>query len=185
MQRLFANEKGEGGAFFANIIFGIGVVGMTMSSISLMMLISGFIVCEVFDKPAQGWLFRSGCMLSATGVLWPLIWSGGTRAWLTIVAGIIGAMLLPIAYVTFWAMMNNRNLLGDEVPRGARRIRWNLLMAVAAIAASAAGVSAVMKKAGTSGLLVVAAYLVLLAVVHFARRGTRTDETVSMKNSSE
>ena len=177
LQRLFANENGEDGAFFANFIFGLGVVGMTMSSISLMMLISGFVVCEICDKPAEGWLFRAGCMLSTTGVLWPLMWSGETRAWLTIVAGVFGAMLLPIAYVTFWAMMNNRNLLGEEIPRGSKRLLWNVLMGIAAIAAAGAGVSAIIKKAGKSGLWFVAGYLVLLALGHLAMSGQRSGET--------
>ena len=163
LQKLFADENGEGGKIFSNLIFGVGVAGMTMSSISLMMLISGFVVCEVLDRPAEGWPFRLGCMASSTGVLWPLIWSGGAKAWLTIVAGVFGAMLLPIAYVTFWVMMNSRSLLGEEVPRGARWWLWNILLGIAAIAATAAGISAILKKAGYSGLIFVAAYLVLIA----------------------
>jgi len=167
LQQLFANEKGEGGKFFSNFIFGIGVAGMTLSSISLMMLISGFVICEIFDRPPEGWLFRIGCLASSTGALWPLVWTGGAKAWLTIVAGVFGAMLLPIAYVTFWAMMNSRSLLGDEVPKGFRLMIWNVLLGIAAIAAAAAGISAIIKKAGYAGLVFVAAYLVLLAVFHF------------------
>lgn len=170
LRRLFADESGQGGAFFANIIFGLGVVGMTLSSISLMMLISGFVVCEAFDQPSTGWLFRIGCLASATGVLWPLLWETGARAWLTIVAGVFGAMLLPIAYITFFFMMNQRSLLGDETPTGLRRWIWNILMAVAALAATAAGISAVVKRAGPAGLAFVAAYLALVAVVQVMRR---------------
>ena len=167
LQKLFANKEGKGGRLFSNLIFGVGVAGMTMTSISLMMLISGFVVCEVLDRPPRGWPFRLGCMASATGVLWPLVWSGGAKAWLTIVAGVFGAMLLPIAYVTFWVMMNSRSLLGDEVPKGFKWFLWNFLLSIAAIAATAAGISAIIKKAGYSGLIFVAAYLVLLAVFHF------------------
>ena len=47
-------KKARGGHFFSNIVFGVGVMGMTLSSISLMMLISGFVICEVFDRPATG-----------------------------------------------------------------------------------------------------------------------------------
>ena len=103
-------------------------------------------------------------MASATGVLWPLVWSGGAKAWLTIVAGVFGAMLLPIAYCTFWVMMNSRSLLGDEVPRGFKWFLWNFLLAIAALAATAAGISAIIKKAGYYGLIFVAAYLVLIFV---------------------
>ena len=74
---------------------------------------------------------------------------------------------MPIAYVTFWVMMNSRSLLGDEVPKGFKWLLWNVLLSIAAIAATAAGISAIIKKAGYYGLIFVAAYLVLLAVFHF------------------
>ena len=169
LQTLFADEDSDG-RVFSNVVFGIGVVGMTLSSISLMMLISGFVVCEVLGKPSQGWVFRGGCMLAAVGVLWPLVWGdGNAKAYLTVVAGVFGSMLLPIAYVTFFVMMNQRSLLGDQMPSGGLRVLWNVLMGVAATAASAAGVSAIMKKAGTGGLIAVACYLALVIAVQVLR----------------
>ncbi|QEG37241.1 divalent metal cation transporter [Bythopirellula goksoeyrii] len=169
LQQLFANDKGEGGRFFSNIVFGIGVVGMTLSSISLMMLISGFVVCEVFNIPPRGWIFRLGCLLSANGAFWPLIWQGNAKAWLTVVAGVFGAMLLPIAYVTFYLMMNQETLLGKERPTGVRRVVWNVLMSIAALAATGAGLSAIMKKGGYTGLGFAAAYIGLVLVVQLMR----------------
>lgn len=170
LEKLFDADGSSFGGMLANIVFGVGVVGMTLSSISLMMLISGFVVCEVLDRPATGWVFRFGCLLSAVGVFWPLLWDGDARAWLTVIAGVYGAMLLPIAYITFSIMMNQKSLLGDEAPQGIARLIWNVLMAVAVIAASAAGVSAVWKKAGNMGLLFVALYIGLVLVVQFARK---------------
>ena len=171
LKQLFANSEGEGGRFFSNIIFGMGVVGMTLSSISLMMLISGFVVCEVCNIPPKGWIFRLGCMISAVGVLWPIVWSGGTaKAWLTIVAGVFGSMLLPIAYVTFYFMINQKSLMGDERPAGGKRLIWNTCMAFAALAATAAGVSAVYKRAGEKGLYFVVAYIAVVLIVQFVRK---------------
>jgi uncharacterized membrane-anchored protein len=40
-------------------------------------------------------------------------------------------MILPIAYFTFYLMMNSRSLLGANMPRGGKRLLWNVLMAVA------------------------------------------------------
>ncbi|MEM9353356.1 MAG: divalent metal cation transporter [Planctomycetota bacterium] len=169
LQTLFADEDSDG-RVFSNIVFGIGVVGMTLSSISLMMLISGFVVCEVLGEPTEGWVFRGGCMLASVGVLWPLVWGDGdAKAYLTVVAGVFGSMLLPIAYVTFFVMMNQRSLLGDQLPTGGRRVLWNVLMGLAATAASAAGVSAIMKKAGNAGLVVVGLYLALVIAVQLTR----------------
>lgn len=170
LEKLFGAAEGSAGSLIANVVFGVGVVAMTLSSISLMMLISGFVVCEVLDRPATGWTFRLGCLASAVGVFWPLLWSGDARAWLTVIAGVYGAMLLPIAYVTFFVMMNRRSLLGDEAPRGPSRLLWNGLMAIAALAASAAGLSAVIKKSGTAGVVFVLVYVgVVLAVQYFHR----------------
>ncbi len=174
LEKLFdaGNEKGNStGKLISNVVFGVGVIAMTMSSISLMMLISGFVICEVLDRPATGWIFRLGCMASSVGVLWPLVWGGGARAWLTVIAGVYGAMLLPIAYATFYVMMNKKSLLGDSAPTGVARLVWNTLMGAAVIAASAAGISAVYKKAGTTGIGFVIAYIAVVLVVQFARRG--------------
>ncbi len=180
LQQLFANEKGEGGRMFSNVIFGVGVVGMTLSSISLMMLISGFIVCEVFNIPPKGWVFRFGCLVSACGVLWPLLWkAGGAKAWMTVVAGVFGSMLLPIAYITFFVMINQKSLMGEDRPKGLLRLLWNFGMGVAAIAASAAGISAVYKRCeeygyGYAGLGLVAAYVALILIVQFMRKPNHT-----------
>ena len=78
-------------------------------------------------------------------------------------------MLLPIAYITFYMMMNQKSLLGDEAPQGWRKLCWNTLMTIAAVAASAAGVSAILKRAGYVGLGLVAAYVALVLLVQVVR----------------
>lgn len=70
-------------------------------------------------------------MFPAVGALWPFIWGSKSGAYLAVVAATFGFTLLPMAYVTFAVMMNSRRLLGDDLPRGGRRIAWNLLMAAA------------------------------------------------------
>lgn len=175
LERLFrGNDETEAsgtGRFLANTVFGGGVIAMTVSSISLMMLISGIVVCEVLDRPATGWPFRLGCLISGVGVLWPLLWQADTRAWLGVIAGVYGAMLLPIAYIIFGVMMNQRSLLRDAMPRGMSRVIWNTAMAIAIVAATAAGISAVWKKAGLIGLGFVAVYVAVVLAVQVARRG--------------
>lgn len=168
LERLFAGAAS--GAAFAQIVFGVGVLGMTLSSISLMMVISGFVFCELLGQPPTGWTFRLGSLASATGVLWPVFWSGDAMAWLTVVAGVVGSMLLPIAYVTFFLLMNQRDALGEAAPSGATRVWWNVLMLIAVAGATAAGVSAIAKKAGWVGLTCALAFT-LAAVVTAKRRG--------------
>ncbi len=156
------------GRVVADVVFGIGVLGMTVSSITLLMLISGFVICEMLGLPPTGWPNRLGTLAAATGVLGPFLWSGTTRFWLAVPTSVFGMILLPIAYITFFCMMNSKNLLGDQMPRGVRRAVWNLAMGIAVAAAGSASVYMVWVKAGVFGLVGVAAFLLLVLAVHFA-----------------
>ena len=116
------------GPGFAHFVFGIGVLGMALSSISLLMLISGFVVCELFGYRHGGIQHKLGTLLASTGVLWPLLWTGSSRAYLAIPTSVIGYTLLPVAFMAFFLMMNSRELLGENRPRGRSRVVWNTLM---------------------------------------------------------
>jgi hypothetical protein len=59
---------------------------------------------------------------------------------LAVTAAVVGFTLLPMAYLTFAVMMNSRELLGDDLPRGGRRVLWNLLMAAALVICGGASV---------------------------------------------
>ena len=78
-------------------------------------------------------------------------------------------MLLPIAYLTFYLLMNQKSLLGDELPRGGRRVAWNVLMAVAAGTATAASLVAVWSKAKYYGIAAMGAFVGLALFVQFVR----------------
>jgi len=128
----------------ARWIFGIGVFSMGFSTIIILMLINGYAVCEMFNKPDDKVLFAVGCLISGVaGAMWWQVWSGDSRFWLTILASVFGMMLLPIAYVTFFMMMNSKRLMGKEKPTGARLAVWNVLMFVAVAGAVVAAGSAI------------------------------------------
>lgn len=160
----------------ANLVFGIGVLGMTLSTISILMLISGFCVCEMLGLPAQGWPFRFGCLAAATGMLGPFVWADEARFWLAVPTSVFGMMLLPIAYWSFLLLMNQRSLLGQERPGGTRRLLWNGLMVLSAGAATYLCLHAIMiSPLGPGGqypvgMPIFGGLIVLAAIVHFARR---------------
>lgn len=169
------------GRTVANVVFGIGVVGMTLSSITLLMLISGFVICEMLGLPPTGWPNRLGTLAAATGVLGPFLWSGEARFWLAVPTSVFCFTLLPFAYVTFCLMMNSESLLGDQMPRGLKRAGWNVGMGISAFVATAAAVYMVYVKThdallekfhvdygGFVGLGAVAAIVLLILFVHFA-----------------
>lgn len=157
-----AAQSGAGGSAvrWTDVLFGLGVIGMTLSSITLQMLICGFVLCELFRLPQRGWAFRLCCLPAAAGVLGPFIWSKAGFA-LAIPTSIFGFMLLPIAYVTFFLLMNQRSLLGEELPRGGRRVAWNLLMVAAVGITTTASLYMIYKQTGMAGLY---AYAVLIAL---------------------
>lgn len=177
LEQLFADDKGEGGRFFSNIVFGFGVVGMTMSTISVMMLISGFIFCEIFNVPPKGWVFRFGCLAATTGALWPVIWTSEAKAYLAVPAGVFGAVLLPVAYLTFFLMMNQKSILGDERPKGVKRLIWNGSMAIAVVAATAAAFTALYNRPDNIGLIFAVVYIVVVLVVQVMRKPNHANES--------
>ncbi len=164
------------GKFVADIFFGLGVLSMALSTISLLMLISGFVFCEMFNLPMGGWAHRAGTLVAGiAGAFGPYLWSGKAQFYLAVPTSVFGLALLPFAYVTFLLLMNQRSLLQEDLPRGGRRLVWNALMLLAASIATAASLYVVYTKtkgafgSGWYGLGGVGAILVIALVVHFTK----------------
>ncbi len=115
-------------------LFGIGVLGMALSTIIILMLINGFAFCELLNVPAEGNMHRLGSLIPSIGVLGPFVWAKAAAA-LAIPTSVIGGAMLPIAYVTFFLLMNSRRVLGDAMPTGVNRLKWNVLMGIATLIA--------------------------------------------------
>ena len=122
------------GTTIAQKLFGIGVLGMALSTIIILMLINGFAFCEMINVPAEGMMHRIGSFVPAIGVLGPFVWGKAAPA-LATPTSVIGGAMLPIAYVSFLLLMNSRRALGDSMPTGGKRIFWNVLMIVATVVA--------------------------------------------------
>jgi hypothetical protein len=158
------------GDWVAHYVFGFGVVGMAVSSIIILMLINGFTVCEMLGRPSRGWLYRLGCMIPAIGILGPFIWGGANaQFWLAVPTSIFGMVLLPVAYFAFFLLMNERAVLGDDMPRGGRRICWNCLMAVAAGFATLGSLWSLWSKLRFVGLGIFLAFISVAVVVQLFR----------------
>jgi Mn2+/Fe2+ NRAMP family transporter len=167
------------GKVVAQKIFGIGVLGMALSTIIILMLINGLAFQELFGKgkstsdapPAKPNLMSPyflGCAISGlAGCMFPFLWTGDSLAALAVPTSVIGGALLPIAYFTFLLMMNSKKILGDKRPEGTTRIIWNVLMIFATSMATIGSYTAVSHKAafGVPVGMIGMAFLVLLAVV--------------------
>ena len=106
------------------------------------------------------------------------LWSGGAEFWLPIITSSFGMMLLPVAYITFFLMMNSKRILGDEKPTGARMMIWNILMGIAVIGAVVAAYAAIKGQMGKSTGAAILIWTVLvvygiLIAVGFVMRSKR------------
>ena len=161
---------GQGG--LTQKVFGVGVLGMAISTIITLMLINGFCVTEMLAAPDGGMLHRAGALLPGiTGALGFLfLWSNAeAKFWLAVPTSNFGMVLLPIAYVTFFLMMNSRSLLGDAMPTGPRRIVINLAMAVAIVVASIGAGISIWTNIQWIGVALVALFVALVVVVQLLR----------------
>ena len=161
------------GTRVANLVFGIGVLGMAFSTITMLMTISGFVICEMIGLKPEGWPFRLSCLAAAIGALGPFIWSKAAFA-LAVPTSVFGLILLPVAYLTFFLLMNQKKVLGDQLPCGAKRVAWNLLMALSAGIATLASVWMVWLKAGVLGMVAIGLFFGLALAVQIGRGKTRT-----------
>jgi Mn2+/Fe2+ NRAMP family transporter len=163
------------GRRFSHYVFGLGVLGMAMGAATMLMLINGLCFCEMLNRPAMGWTQRAGSLMVCVGILGPFFWSGA-QMWLAIPTSVFAMTLLPFAYFSFFALMNQKTLLGNDMPTGIRRFWWNTLMAIAAGLAAFASVWSLYSRIGWYGFVVIALVLVLMGIVHFARKTQGTEE---------
>ncbi|HMO65832.1 MAG TPA: divalent metal cation transporter, partial [Verrucomicrobiota bacterium] len=157
----------------AQVVFGVGVLGMAVSTIIILMLINGYTVCEALGREPRGAVHRLGCLLpGVTGALgFLLLWGdANARFWLAVPTSIFGMALLPIAYITFFLMLNSRSLLGEHRPSGGRRAAINAAMLVAIAAAGTGSLYAIQNRGGTPGLAALGVFVALVLGVQWLRR---------------
>jgi Mn2+/Fe2+ NRAMP family transporter len=169
------------GTTVAQTLFGVGVLGMALSTIIILMLINGFAFCEMINVPAEGSMHRLGSMLPAVGVAGPFIWGQAAPA-LATPTSVIGGAMLPIAYLSFLLLMNSRRALGDSMPRGGKRLFWNVLMIVATAVATFGSIWGLRGKTmydfpiGNVALAALAVMLVLGVFGFFAKQAEHARE---------
>ena len=174
------------GKTVAHVVFGVGVLGMAISTIIILMLINGFTICELLGRESRGWVYRIGCILPGlTGGLGAIyLWKGQAKFWLAVPTSIFGMALLPIAYITFLLMMNNRRLLGEHMMRGGKRLIANIIMLLS-VGAALVGASLAIwgqsnKVPGTelevrwAAIAIVCLFVSALVAVHFLRSKPNT-----------
>lgn len=113
-------------------VFGLGIVAMALSSITMQMLSSGFALCEMLGVESRGRTYRIGMMLPAVGVLGALFWQD-IQLWLAVPTNVICGFLLPVSYLGFIRLQQSREYLGADRPAGARGLFWTAGMIAATL----------------------------------------------------
>jgi manganese transport protein len=117
------------GVFFSRIVFGLGILGMALSSITMHMIISGFAVCEIFGIEPGSWRYRLACLIPAPGVVGVVLWKY-IGSWIAIPTSAICGLMLPIAFIAFFILNNSKKYLGDDKPKGPKALIWNIAMVI-------------------------------------------------------
>ena len=157
------------GSVIAQYIFGFGVVGMALSTAIILMTINGLCFSELVNRPPHGWPLKVGSLMVCVGALGPFFWKDAAP-YLAVPTSVFGMVLLPIAYFAFFLLMNQKSFLGEHIPIGGKRILWNVLMALAAGAATFGCVWSLWSKLQWRGIGLLIGFIVLCIIVHFARK---------------
>ncbi|MHC4172964.1 MAG: divalent metal cation transporter, partial [Planctomycetota bacterium] len=115
--------------FFSRIVFGLGIIGMALSSITMHMLICGFAACEVFGVEPGGWRYRLACLIPAPAMVGVILWES-MKTWIAIPTSAICGLMLPIAFIAFFILNNSKRYLGENKPTGVKALVWNIAMLI-------------------------------------------------------
>jgi hypothetical protein len=158
------------GDFLAQFVFGLGVLGMGISAATMLMTINGLCLCELLNRPLKGWTQRIGSLIVTPAALAAILWTK-PAPWLAMPTSVFCIILLPIAYLAFLLLMNQRSMLGEHMPQGGRRILWNVLMIIATTIATLVSIWSLWSRLRWWGIVVFMAFIGLVVVVHYIRKG--------------
>jgi Mn2+/Fe2+ NRAMP family transporter len=111
------------GPVAGRLVFGLGVLGMALSSITLQMLTCGFVAVELFGLTVGRWPHRLATWLPIPGVLGCVYWSE-IAVWVAVPTNIVCGLFLPAAYLGFCLMQRSRSYLGEDRPEGVGGTLW-------------------------------------------------------------
>jgi len=164
------------GNFLAQFVFGLGVVGMAIGATTVLMTINGLCLCELLNRPLKGWTQRIGSLMVSVGALGAIFWKK-PAPWLAMPTSVFCIILLPIAYFAFLLLMNQKSMLGDNMPRGGKRAVWNILMAISVCAATLVSIWSLWSRLKSWSILVIAIFIGLILIVHIVRKSKRQTMT--------
>lgn len=111
------------GPIGGRLVFGLGVLGMALSSITLQMLTCGFVAVELLGVSVGSTRHRLATWLPVPGVLGCVYWSD-IAVWVAVPTNILCGIFLPAAYIGFCLLQRSRAYLGHDTPTGPLGTAW-------------------------------------------------------------
>ncbi|MBN1349445.1 divalent metal cation transporter [candidate division KSB1 bacterium] len=129
--------SGSLGLRLSALILGIGLIAIAFSTITTHMLAAGFIACEMFKMPSDGWSYRLFALLPAIGIV-----GAGLKIpfWLAVFTSGIAVVFMPITLIGFLILQNSVKYLGSAMPVGGKRLAWNIGLGLAILITAAASI---------------------------------------------
>lgn len=110
------------------IIFSLGVLSMCFTTLTIEMVICGFVLSEMLGFEPRGWPYRAATMVANIGILGAFY---AMPFWLPVLTSSFTLVVLPLAYIGFFILQNKKSYLGADMSRGAKRTIWNILLVLA------------------------------------------------------
>lgn len=164
------------GSVVARYVFGIGVLGMGLGASTMLMLINSLCFCELLNRPLKGWTQFFGGLMVSLSLVGVLLWRDA-QMWLAIPTSVFCMTLLPLAYLSFWLLLNQRKLLKEDTPSGAKWWIWNILLSISFTLSAIGSVWAIYSRIGYRGFYIIAGFLTLVVVVHIIRKKRTIQES--------
>lgn len=127
----FGEVLGEtGGAGFARLLIGLAMTAIGFSTIITHMLACGFIGVEMTNwAPENRWrlIFAFFPAIGVVGVAVPF------PIPLAITASTLALPLMPITVLGFLILMNTPSYMGEAMPKGFKRVVWNVMLSASVI----------------------------------------------------
>ena len=115
------------GEVTGRLVFAFGVLGMAVGSLVMHMLCCGAAAGAMFNLAPHSRAYRLALLLPTPAVLGVFLWST-MGPYVILPTSAICGFLLPIAYIGWLFLNNNRAYLGEDCPQGNRRLVYNVAM---------------------------------------------------------
>ena len=115
------------GPVTGRLIFSFGILGMAVGSLVMHMLCCGAVAGAMFDLRPHSHKYRLALLLPTPAVSGVFLWST-MGAYVILPISAITGVLLPIAYIGWYLLNNSRHYLGNDRPKGRKRVIYNAAM---------------------------------------------------------